>query len=283
MIYLILSILLLSFNNILWKKNLRNVSVSFLVAYRALFTSLVSLGLVFYLYGIEYFNKTSFLKITIGSILGVIGLFSMLNAIKKTSLQWLGIYNLLGITFTSMYLYFFETIDFTKSIFGIILVIIGFVFYSYSNKETTIQISLRQHLLLLLMTICFCSSSLIHWRNLNTHFPPLLIISNQEIIVFITATILTIQKNKLNEIRLQYKNYFSRVLLMSSIIFLMLLCSFLGLKITNPLITSVLFLVSPLITIILSTLFFNERLLIKNCIAILIIATGAFILHYQNR
>ena len=69
---------------------------------------------------------------------------------------------------------------------------------------------------------------------------------------------------------------------MALIIFLALLFSFLGLKITNPIVSSVLFLASPLTTILLSTLIFREKLTLKNGMAILIIATGAFILHYHT-
>jgi drug/metabolite transporter (DMT)-like permease len=69
---------------------------------------------------------------------------------------------------------------------------------------------------------------------------------------------------------------------MAFIIFLALLFSFLGLKITNPVVSSVLFLASPLTTILLSALIFREQLTIKNGMAIFIIATGAFILHYYT-
>jgi drug/metabolite transporter (DMT)-like permease len=122
----------------------------------------------------------------------------------------------------------------------------------------------------------------VHWKNLKSDIPPLLIISNQEIVVFITAFILTIFKFKTIKIKEVCKNYFFRVVLMALIIFLALLFSFLGLKITNPIVSSVLFLASPLTTILLSTFIFREQLTVKNGMAILIIATGAFILHYYS-
>lgn len=282
MFYILLSILLFSFNNILWKKNLEKLPVTFLVAYRAFFTSTIALFLFF-----NFNNETSvgyelILRITSGSIFGVIGLLSMLHVIQKASLQWLGIYNLLGIVFTSFYLWFFEKIEFTQSIFGLILILIGFVFFIYNNKETYIKINKKQHGLLLLMTVSFSLSSLIHWKNLTSDIPPLLIISNQEIIVFIFAFIFTLFKHKTINTSEVCKNYFLRVVLMAFIIFLALLFSFLGLKITDPIISGVLFLASPLTTILLSTLIFGEQLTVKNVIAILIIASGAFILHYYT-
>ncbi len=282
MLYILLSILLFSFNNVLWKKNIEKLPVSFLVAYRSLFTSAIALFLFFYFHGETVVSPQYILRITTGSIFGVIGLFSMLSVIQKASLQWLGIYNLLGIVFTSLYLWFFEKAVFTQSIFGLILILMGFIFYIYTNKEAQIKITIKQHALLLLMTISFSISSLIHWKNLTSDIPPLLIISNQEIVVFITAFVLTIFKFKTIKIKEVCKKYFLRVILMAFIIFLALLFSFLGLKITNPIVSSVLFLASPLTTILLSTLIFREQLTLKNGIAILIIATGAFILHYYS-
>ena len=282
MLYILLSILLFSFNNVLWKKNLEKLPVSFLVAYRAFFTSTIALLLFFYFHSVTVLSPQLILRITTGSVFGVIGLFSMLSVIQNASLQWLGIYNLLGIVFTSLYLWFFEKVVFTQSIFGLILILMGFILYIYSNKETHIKINIKQHALLLLMTISFSISSLVHWKNLKSDIPPLLIISNQEIVVFITAFVLTIFKFKVIKIKEVFKNYFFKVILMAFIIFLALLFSFLGLKITNPVVSSVLFLASPLTTILLSTLIFREQLTIKNGMAILIIATGAFILHYYT-
>ena len=282
MLYILLSILLFSFNNVLWKKNLEKLPVSFLVAYRALFTSAIALFLFFYFHSETVISLQLILRITTGSIFGVIGLFSMLSVIQKASLQWLGIYNLLGIVFTSLYLLFYEKVVFTQSIFGLILILMGFIFYIYSNREAQIKINIKQHALLLLMTMSFSISSLVHWKNLKSDIPPLLIISNQEIVIFITAFILTIFKFKTIKIKEVCKNYFLRVILMALIIFLALLFSFLGLKITNPIVSSVLFLASPLTTILLSTLIFREKLTLKNGMAILIIATGAFILHYHT-
>jgi drug/metabolite transporter (DMT)-like permease len=283
MLYILLSILLFSFNNVLWKKNLEKLPVSFLVAYRAFFTSTIALLLFFYYFHSETVVSPQLIsRITTGSVFGVIGLFSMLSVIQNASLQWLGIYNLLGIVFTSLYLWFFEKVVFTQSIFGLILILMGFIFYIYSNKEAHIKITIKQHALLLLMTMSFSISSLVHWKNLKSDIPPLLIISNQEIVVFVTAFILTIFKFKTIKIKEVCKNYFFRVILMAFIIFLALLFSFLGLKITNPVVSSVLFLASPLTTILLSALIFREQLTIKNGIAIFIIATGAFILHYYT-
>jgi drug/metabolite transporter (DMT)-like permease len=282
MIYIFLSILFFALNNVLWKKNLQECSVSFLVGYRALFTSAGASLLLLYTYGFDTLIGQPLFRITLGSIFGVLGLFCMLIVIKKAPLQWLGIYNLVGIIFTAFYLYLFENTPIFNSFIGFFLIIIGFVFYIYHNKEKEYKISMTQHLQLLSMTICFGVSSLIHWKNLESKVQPLLIIANQELVVFITAICISLTKIKITKIKTDIKIYFKNAILMAFIIFLALLFSFLGLKITNPLISSILFLATPLLTIILGTLFFKEKMSTSNLIAIFLIAIGAFLLHYQN-
>ena len=133
MIYSILGVLLFSFNNVLWKKNLRTSNVFFLVTYRAFFTSSFAFLIILLFYKIQHFNNSDILKITLGSSLGVLGLFCMLHVLKKESLQWIGVYNLIGIVFTSLYLWIFEKINLPDTIIGISIIIIGFIFFIVSS------------------------------------------------------------------------------------------------------------------------------------------------------
>lgn len=282
MIYIFLSILLFALNNVLWKKNLQNCSVPFLVGYRALFTSIGSTVVLLYLYGFTVYQNQPLGRITLGSLFGVLGLFLMLTVIKKAPLQWLGIYNLLGIVITAFYLFYFENTPLFDSLLGLSIIVTGFIIYLFHNKEKETKISRIQHISLLGMTLSFGISSLIHWKNLDTNVPALLIISNQELVVFSTAMLISMFSINRSEIRSNLLNYLPNVMLMALIIFLALLFSFLGLKITNPLISSILFLVTPLLTITFGALFFKEKISRTNCIAISIIACGAFILHYQT-
>jgi drug/metabolite transporter (DMT)-like permease len=282
MIYIFLSILLFALNNVLWKKNLQNCSVTFLVGYRALFTSIGSTVVLLYLYGFTIYQNQPLGRITLGSLFGVLGLFLMLTVIKKAPLQWLGIYNLLGIVITAFYLFYFENTPLFDSLLGLSIIVTGFIIYLFHNKEKETKISRIQHISLLGMTLSFGISSLIHWKNLDTNVPALLIISNQELVVFCTAMLISMFSINRSEIRSNLLNYLPNVMLMALIIFLALLFSFLGLKITNPLISSILFLVTPLLTITFGALFFKEKISRTNCIAISIIACGAFILHYQT-
>lgn len=282
MIYIVLGFLLFSFNNVLWKKNLGYANVSFMVAYRAFFTSIIALVIILLFYSDQQLTTFNILKITAGSLFGVVGLFSMLNVIKKESLQWVGIYNLIGIIFTSLYLWFFEKINIYETLIGILIIILGFAFYVFSSLNSKMKITLKQHIILLIMTLCFAISSLIHWKNLTSEIAPIFIIANQELIVFMVGLIFTLQHYQKNEIVNLIKKRFNSIIMMSAVILAAILCSFLGLKITNPLISGLVFLASPLTTILFSSFFFKEHVSIKNWTSIIIISIGAFIIYLQT-
>ena len=282
MIFIMLSVLLFSYNNVLWKKNLKATSIPFLVAYRAFFTSTISIGFLLVFFTIEHISISDFIKITTGSLFGVLGLFSMLAVIKKASLQWLGIYNLLGVIFTILYLWIFDTVPIKESLLGLLFIVSGFVCFIFSNKQTQLKITFKQHLILLLMTFSYSFSAILHWKNLNLNFSPLLIIANQESIVFFVGLLFTFKKANISSIKTELRIYFKRIIIMSTVIFFAILFSLLGLKQTNPIVSSLLFLAAPLATILFSALFFKEKFSKKNIVFIIIILLGAFMLHFQN-
>ena len=281
MIFIMLSVLLFSYNNVLWKKNIKATSIPFLVAYRAFFTSTISIGFLLLFFTIEYISISDFIKITTGSLFGVLGLFSMLVVIKKSSLQWLGIYNLLGVVFTILYLWIFDTVPIKESLLGLLFIVSGFVCFIFSNKQTQLKITFKQHLILLLMTFSYSSSAILHWKNLNLNFSPLLIIANQESIVFFVGLLLTFKKANISSIKTDLRIYFKRIIIMSTVIFFAILFSLLGLKQTNPIVSSLLFLAAPLSTILFSAFFFKEKFSKNNIVFIIIILLGAFMLHFK--
>lgn len=281
MIFIMLSVLLFSYNNVLWKKNIKATSISFLVAYRAFFTSTISVGFLLLFFTIEHISISDFIKITTGSLFGVLGLFSMLAVIKKSSLQWLGIYNLLGVVFTILYLWIFDAVPIKESLLGLLFIVSGFVCFIFSNKQTQLKITFKQHLILLLMTFSYSFSAILHWKNLNLNFSPLLIIANQESIVFFVGLLFTFKKANISAIKTDLRIYFKRIIIMSTVIFFAILFSLLGLKQTNPIVSSLLFLAAPLATILFSAFFFKEKFSKKNIVFIIIILLGAFMLHFK--
>ena len=290
MIYLILAMLLFSFNNVLWKKNLLNISVSLLMTYRSFFTSILAISFLFYFHDLTEFSFIQIFRTLTTAVLGLVGLFSMLTLYKKASLQWAAIYNLLGIIFTTLYLWIFKEFDIKSSFLGIFIITIGFIFYIYTKKKSTLKINLKQHLLLVLMTLCFGTAAILNWENLNQKIPVILIIANQEVLVFICGIVLLFlqrrrrrrRRNSSIQLLSIFQKYFYRVLLMSIVILLGLFFSFLGLEITNPIISGVLFLASPLTTILFSAYFFKEKIKVTDWIAIGVISFGAFLLHLQT-
>jgi len=281
MIFIMLSVLLFSYNNVLWKKNIKATSIPFLVAYRAFFTSTISVGFLLLFFTIKHISISDFIKITTGSLFGVLGLFSMLAVIKKSSLQWLGIYNLLGVVFTILYLWIFDAVPIKESLLGLLFIVSGFVCFIFSNKQTQLKITFKQHLILLLMTFSYSFSAILHWKNLNLNFSPLLIIANQESIVFFVGLLFTFKKANISSIKTELRIYFKRIIIMSTVIFFAILFSLLGLKQTNPIVSSLLFLAAPLATILFSALFFKEKFSKKNIVFIIIILLGAFMLHFK--
>ena len=286
MTYLIIAIILFSFNNVLWKKNLLNISVSLLMTYRSFFTSILAISFLFYFHDLTEFSFIQISRTLTTAILGLVGLFSMLTLYKKASLQWAAIYNLLGIIFTILYLWLFKKLDIKSSFLGIFIVTIGLIFYIYTKKKSTLKINLKQHLLLVLMTLCFGTAAILNWENLNQKIPVILIIANQEVLVFICGIVLLFLERRKRRSSIQllsiFQKYFYRVLLMSIVILLGLFFSFLGLEITNPIISGVLFLASPLTTILFSAYFFKEKIKVTDWIAIGVISFGAFLLHLQT-
>jgi drug/metabolite transporter (DMT)-like permease len=282
MIFLLLSIVFFGLNNVLWKKNLEQLDFLFLVSYRALFTSILSIIIALSVTNFDAITFSILYRVTLGSIFGVIGLLCMLSVIQKASLHWLGIYNLMGIGVTTCYLIVYENFAIKQSVLGASILLLGFMYHIYTNSNKSLTMSLKQHVLMVVMTVSFCVSSILHWKNLAKEIPALVIVSNQEIVVFITTTLIFLLKNKKTISFKPYKKHFLNVILMAGVIFLALLFSFLGLKSTNPLISSLVFLASPLTTIVLNLMIFKEKLTLHNSISLILLGAGAFILHYNT-
>lgn len=283
MIYLALAVFLFIINNLLWKVNLGIINLFLLITYRAFFTFIFSLALAIYIYSIDAFFVSQTTRITLGSLFALLGLYLMLFALKNISLQWLGIYNLLGIVFSSLYLIFVENLDLRTSLPGILLVFIGFVIFISNSNKSNFKILPKNHFQLLLMILSFNIASIFHWKSLNEGIPPLIVITYQEGIIFLTTGIVLIFKRKVTKsLNKELKLHFKRVSLMAIIVVLALICTFLGLKMTNPVISGVVFLKIPLLTIIFSSWIFKEKINYKNKIAILLLLLGSVYLIYVS-
>ena len=284
MIYLILSILLYSINNFFWKKILEDSNIWLVISLRTTFTIIIGI-IVSYFYFPDILKTISWdqLKLVLfASVLGALGLISMISALKNGSLRLFGLFNLLTVFVTVTYLIVFENLNVKYYLFGSFFIIVGFAFYLFEiKKEATLDNTLKQYSLLSLMVVFFSSSGLLHWYNLKASVPVMVSLLTQESTVFCIGTfilliqphevIIDIVKNGFNKIRF--------VFIMAMIIFLAVWFGFMGLKITDPIVSSLLSLSVPIITILFGSFFFKEKINSNMVFSLLLVSVGAFLLY----
>ena len=284
MIYLLLSVVLYSLNNLLWKKVLQQTNSWLVMTSRAFLTASIGIIVILFLAPnmLNQISWNSFWRITIASILGAFGLICMLSALQKGTLRQLGIFNLLTIAFTVTYLLLFEKFDFFDFLSGTSLIVLGFSFYIFQIKKLpTGESNIKIVMYYTLMSLFFASSGMVHWYNFKQSIPPLFSVVNQEIIVFLVGGIgLIAQPKSVKEHWFQSMiKSANLVFVMAVLIFAAVWTGFLGLKITNPLLASLLPLATPILTILFGALFFKEKWNKKIGLALFIIAIGAYVLH----
>ncbi len=284
MIYLIVSVLFYSLNNLLWKKVLQQANRWLVITSRALLTTAIGVGTIF-VYSPEIVSEIDLhtvIRVTIASVLGAFGLIFMISALQKGTLRQLGIFNLLTIAFSVTYLFLFEKFKLLDFLFGTSLIIVGFSIYVFQIKKlSTDESNYKVIINYTLMSLFFASSGMVHWYNLKESIPPLFSVVNQELIVFFVGgggLLLQPKSAKTQWIQMIINSY--RLLLtMALLIFIAVWTGFLGLKITNPLLASLLPLATPILTILFGALFFKEKWNKNIVLSLLIITIGAFVLH----
>ena len=284
MIYLILSILLYSINNFFWKKILEDSNIWLVISLRSFFT--VILGTVWYhLFYPELKDAITwnqFKLILIASIFGAFGLITMVSALKKGSLRQLGIFNLITVFLTVSYLIVFENLNIKYYLIGSFFIICGFIFYLIKLfKDKSPDNSFKQYLLLSLMALFFSFSGLLHWYNLKAFVPVIASLLTQESTVFIIGISFFFLQSKvdINDLIKNISNKIVFIFFMALIIFLAVWFGFMGLKITNPIISSLLSLAVPVITILFGSIFLKEKLNVNILFSLILISIGAFLLY----
>jgi len=280
MVFIFISIVLFAINNVLWKITLQENHPLLIMTLRATITSLIGciLVAVFWtevLYSIYHYLAPALLA----GVLGGIGLLFMLFGLEKGSLKLFGFYSIFGTLLTCTYLYFLEELIIKNYLWGSILIFIGFIFYMLQLEKKDEKNDLKTHLNYFFMILFFSASSIVHWKNLKSGISPIFSITLQEMIVLFIGLFSLLHTRKTIAMKkyLNLKSLFYSVL-MAIIIFIALLFSFLGLKITNPYISSILSLIVPLLTILFGALFFKEKMSLSALTALLVISFGAFIL-----
>jgi len=127
------------------------------------------------------------------------------------------------------------------------------------------------------MTLCFSVSGIMQWYNLKTYDVVFLVV-HQEIEVLIVAGILIrfLKQPILTFFKFDY------ILVMVPIITIAVVAGMYGLKVTNPFISSIINLTTPILTITLAVIVLKERFKWYYVSSIVMVILGAWMLSESN-
>lgn len=283
MLWLFLSVCLYAFNNVLWKLFLKGEQPLHIISRRAIFTFAFALGAtwVTQVNLIDFILHPNSIYVFIASLFGVLGLVLMVTFLKSGSLVQMAFYSLLSTGIAACYTYLFREESLTtKAILGSALMSIGYLVFCFNDrlKAQTEKVLLKQHLLLIGMTLSFSVSLLIQWESLKI-FPPLAIICTQETTVLVTTSLLGIFFNPAENSQNGKNQKTLKMALMAVVIFAGIFAGTIGLKSADPFLASVTGLAVPILTAVSGGIVFRERLTIIHGISlVLMIAGGVFLL-----
>lgn len=288
MIYLILSGFFYAFNNLLWKRILSKFNLWLIIGLRCLLTSCIGLSIIFLFYPNIFSNLTYSVSISLlmASVFGASGLITMILALKDGSLTQLGVFNLLIVFLVSSYLFFFENIFLQNYTIATIFIISGFTCYILQlkkNKEVKKNFSYRNFTLFTLMSFFFAASLLLHWYILKQEVPAILSVTIQEIVVFIIVLIIFKFQTSLafHQIYPQIQKILKPVAFMAVVIFLAIWTSFLGLQYTNPLVSSLISLITPILTIVFGVFFYKDQWNYLTLFSLCLISVGVYLINLE--
>ena len=284
MLFLLLSVLLYSINNVLWKQSLKIAQPWLLMLGRASITVFFSLAILLLFYMDSIYNLTiqQIIYVNIASVTGAIGLAFMLSALKKGGLILFGMYTLLGVFLTALYLILIEGFNVLNYLRGGLLVVLGYILYLWENRSTNTNTqSVTTHLKFMGMIVFFTTSGIIHWYNVAANVLPLYMVVNQELVVFIfglTGYLIFEHRKKTQPVYTSLQQVAKNLLLMSLVIFLAVLTGFLGLYKTDPLVAALVALGTPILTMLFGLFLLKEKIAVKTALALVLIITGALML-----
>ena len=288
MIFLILSGFFYAYNNLLWKRILSKFDLWLIIGLRCLFTSCIGLSIIFLFYPNIFSNLTYSVSISIlmASVFGASGLITMILALKDGSLTQLGVFNLLIVFLVSSYLFFFENIFLQNYTIATIFIISGFTCYILQlkkNEGVEKNFSYRNFILFTLMSFFFAGSLLLHWYILKQKVPAILSVTIQEIVVFITVFIIFKFQTSLalHQIYHQTQKMLKPVAFMAVVIFLAIWTSFLGLQYTNPLISSLISLITPILTIVFGVFLYKDQWNYLTLLSLCLISVGVYLINLE--
>ena len=282
MYWLFLSVFLYAINNILWKSFVKSEQPLRIINRRAIFTVLIAFSAVWFTHVdlIAFITNPKAFFVLLASLFGTAGLVMMVTFLKEGSLVRMGYYSLMGSFIAAGYTYLFrETPISQKAILGTVLIILGYLVFLFNEKRQvkTEPALLSQHLLLSGMTLCFSLSLLIQWESLKI-FPPLAIISTQEITVLVATFIaLLIVKPTKTQTSTQLRTI-SKTAIMAIVIFAGIFVGTIGLKQVNPFLASITGISVPVLTVFAASFVFRDKLNLFHLFSLLLMIIGGLAL-----
>jgi drug/metabolite transporter (DMT)-like permease len=252
--YLILSSLFFAINNVLWKWVVADYLPLQVIVKRSMVTSLFGVVVLCVSDFTIYTTLGEALFVNSTCVIGALGLVFMIYALKESTLNNFIHYSLLGSIGTASYLYFVEDIVPKNYLLGILLILLGFSIFLRNQRFTSKTVQFSTHRYLMLMTLCFSISGIMQWYNLKTYDVVFLMV-HQEIEVLIIAGI-TIRYLKQPTLSFFKRDY---VLLMAPVVVVAIVAGMHGLKMTNPFISSITSLTTPILTMVLAVLLLKEH------------------------
>ncbi|MDA9125510.1 DMT family transporter [Flavobacteriaceae bacterium] len=271
--YLILSSLFFAINNVLWKWVVADYLPLQVIVKRSMVTSLFGVVVLCVSDFTIYTTLGEALFVNSTCVIGALGLVFMIYALKESTLNNFIHYSLLGSIGTASYLYFVEDIVPKNYLLGILLILLGFSIFLRNQRFTSKTVQFSTHCYLMLMTLCFSISGIMQWYNLKTYGVVFLVI-HQEIEVLIIAGILI---RYLKQPILTFFK-FDHILLMAPIVVIAIVAGMLGLKATNPFISSIFSLTTPILTMILATIVLKEHFKWHYVTSMVLVVLGTWML-----
>ncbi len=278
MYWLFLSVALYAINNILWKVFIKNEHPLRIISRRALFTVLIAISATCFA-GVDlqaFITNPHSFYVLLASLFGTVGLVLMVVFLKEGSLVRMGYYSLLGSFIAAGYTYLFREAPVSdQTIPGALLVLSGYLVFLMNEKRQlkTEPALLRQHLLLVGMTLCFSLSLLIQWESLKI-FPPLAIISTQEITVLIVSSAALWIVKPTRESASSPLRDTARTATMAVVIFAGIFTGTLGLKSADPFLASVTGFSVPVLTVFAAGLLFRDKLIWLHYLSLALMVAG---------
>ena len=280
MIWLIISYLLYAINNVVWKWLAVNGEPVYLINRRSMFTSMLAFAALLYTVPqpFDFLALDEFRLLLLSCSLGVIGLLTMVTALQQVSLRMLGYYSILGIVVNGYYSYILQNQKLnTGLILASLLILGGFILFQWdeTRKSTNKQQTLKQHLMMLLMTLCFSLSGIIAWNIIDT-LRPIEMMATQEIFVLlVSSSILLLKKSKKKDaVKPALYLFPIFALIIGGAVF----SGLMGLKINNPYIAAIGGLAVPLLTVAFGAIFFREKMNVRQVIAFVLVISGEILM-----